>query len=275
MNKGPPVDRYHLGVSEEELERLGYQHQVWQEVTQRLWSLAGFGPGQTLLDLGCGPGFTTLELARLAGSNGHVHAVDSAIQFTDYLRAQLDAGHTTNVSVHDGDVGQLPLTDASVDGAFARWLMCFVDDPQHVCVEVARVLRPGGVLLAWDYFNYRAVGVFPGDDAIRKLFDGYYQSAVDHGGSYDIAQRLPDMLIAAGFDIDHLEPVNRVARPGTKAWAWVSGFHRSYVPKLLESGFFTPDDAERFWQAWSEAEANPATFFFPPPMLGIVARKPG
>lgn len=274
MNKNSTTDPYHLGVSAEELARLGYQHQVWQEVTQRLWSLAGFGPGQSLLDLGCGPGFATLELARLAGSEGQVHAVDSASQFTNHLRAQLDAAQVRNVRVHDCDVRDLPLTDATLDGVFARWLLCFVDDPRRVCEEVARVLRPGGVFLAWDYFNYRAVGVFPGDDAIRKLFDGYYQSALDHGGSYDVAQHLPGMLTTSGFEIEHLEPINRVAKPGSRVWAWVSEFNRGYVPKLVESGFFTPDDAERFWQAWAEAEANPATFFFPPPMLGIVARKP-
>ena len=269
------TDRYHLGVSQEELARLGFQHQVWQEVTQKLWSLAEFAPGQTLLDLGCGPGFATLELARLVSRDGHVHALDSATQYTNYLRAQLQAAGSQNVSVHDSDVHALPFEDATMDGAFARWLLCFVEDPQRVCDEVARVLRPGGVFVAWDYFNYRSVGVFPETPAIRKLFDGYYQSALQHGGSYDIAQALPGMLADSGLQVEHLEPINRVARPGSKTWAWVSQFNRGYVPKLVEGGLMTDDEAEAFRTAWAQAEANPATFFYPPPMLGIVARKTG
>lgn len=266
-------DRYHLGTSETELSRLGFQHQVWEDVTQRLWALAGFGPGKALLDLGCGPGFTTLELARLVAPEGRVHAVDSASRFTDHLESCLEAEGVRNVSVWRSDVHELPLEVPTVDGAFARWLLCFVADPRRVCEEVARVVRPGGVFVAWDYFNYRAVGVFPERDAIRCLFDGYYRSALVNEGSYDIAQRLPEMLIASGFEVEHLEPINRVGRPGSNTWAWVSEFNRGYVPKLVEAGLMNEDQAEAFWAAWKEAEADPATFFSTPPMLGIIARR--
>lgn len=267
-------EHYHLGTSDEELARLGFQHQVWQEVTHRLWALAGFGLGQTLLDLGCGPGYTTMELARLVGRHGQVHAVDAASRFTAYLQTRLEAAGAGNVSVHRADAHALPLMDALADGAFARWLLCFVEDPQRVCNEVARVLRPGGVFVAWDYFNYRAVGVFPERAAIRRLFDGYYRSALDHGGSYDVAQYLPRMLIQSGLAVDRLEPINRVARPGSATWAWVSEFNAGYLPKLVENALMTPDEAADFRKAWAEAEADPATFFFTPPMLGIIARKP-
>lgn len=265
---------YHLGTSDEELARLGFQHQVWQDVTHRLWALAGFGPGQVLLDLGAGPGYTTLELARLVGSNGHVHGFEAASRFTRHLQSTVAASGISNVSVEQADVHELPVEDASADGAFARWLMCFVTDPQRVCNEVARVLKPGGVFVLWDYFNYRAVGIFPRRPAIQKLFDAYYQSAIVHGGSYDIAQQLPDMLIRSGFEIRHLEPINRAARPGSNTWAWVSQFTRSYLPKLVDAGLMDQQEVDALKADWRAAEADHATFFFTPPMLGIVACKP-
>lgn len=68
------------------------------------------------------------------------------------------------------------------------------------------------------------------------------------------------------------DPINRVGRPGSLTWAWVSQFTAVFVPKLIEGGLMTPAEAEELRAAW--AEADPATFFFPPPMLGIFARKP-
>jgi SAM-dependent methyltransferase len=267
------ANAYHLGTSDEELDRLGYQHQVWEETTLQLWSAAGFGFGQTLLDLGCGPGFATLELARLVGRPGRVHAIDASTRFIAHLQRCLAAGQVGNVAARSGDVHALDLADGTVDGAFARWLLCFVTEPQRVCDEVARVLRPGGVFVAWDYFNYLAVGVFPERPAICRLFEAYHESAIRNGGSYDVADRLPAMMRRSGLELEQLLPINRVARPGTPVWRWVSRFHANYVPRLVESGLMTGAEADALQVAWSEAEQDPASFFFAPPMLGIIARK--
>jgi ubiquinone/menaquinone biosynthesis C-methylase UbiE len=267
-------ESYHLGTSDEELDRLGFQHQVWQDVTLKLWDKAGFDFGQDLLDLGCGPGFATLELARLVGSKGKVHAIDASEKFVSYLKNCIAAGGVSNIDAQSGDVHSIPMEDQQVDGVFARWLMCFVTNPQKVCDEVYRVLRPGGVFVAWDYFNYQAVGVFPGRDSFRKLFASYYQSATDHGGSYDIAQELPRMMHDSGMEVLHLEPVNRAARPGSLVWKWVSLFNTSYLPRLVEQGMMTEQETQQFRQDWAELESDPSAFFYPPPMLGIIARKP-
>lgn len=266
-------DAYLLGTGAAELSRLGYQHQVWQDVTERLWAAAGFGFGQTLLDLGCGPGFTTLELARLTGSAGRVHAIDASARFIAHLKHSLEAGGG-HVDARTGDVHALDLPAASVDGAFARWLLCFVADPARVCAEVARVLRPGGVFVAWDYYNYLAVRVYPERAPIRRMFEAYRESTLRSGGSYDIGERLPGMLLATGFRIEQLLPINRVARPGSPTWRWVALFNANYVPKLVESGLLSADEAQEVQAAWRAAEQDPASFFFTPPMLGIVARKP-
>ena len=50
-------------------------------------------------------------------------------------------------------------------------------------------------------------------------------------------------------------------------------FTQGYLPKLVESELMTSKEADEIRAAWMEAEADPATFFFTPPMLGIIARK--
>ena len=69
---------YILGTELAELHRLGLQHQVWAEEACKGWDLAGFTDGQTLLDLGCGPGYCTTELAFIVGEKGKVYGVDKS-----------------------------------------------------------------------------------------------------------------------------------------------------------------------------------------------------
>ncbi|NUQ50132.1 MAG: methyltransferase domain-containing protein, partial [Phycisphaerae bacterium] len=129
----PAVDHeYVLGTNEAELERLGLQHRLWGAQAYALWERAGFRPGCTVLDIGCGPGFATFDLAALVGSAGRVIAVDSSKRFLDHVRAQCAARGVGNVELLAADVGRLELPARSLDGAYARWVLCFVPDPAAV-----------------------------------------------------------------------------------------------------------------------------------------------
>ena len=76
---------YILGTDKDELYRLGLQHQVWASEAQRGWNLAQFSSGQTILDLGCGPGFCTKELAFITGPDGKTIGIDRSESYIEYL----------------------------------------------------------------------------------------------------------------------------------------------------------------------------------------------
>ena len=84
---------YVLGTDDPEIARLGLQHAVWRERALAGWRRAGVKRGRTVVDLGCGPGYATLDLAEIVGPTGKVIAVDRSHRFLEALaRAGLGAG---------------------------------------------------------------------------------------------------------------------------------------------------------------------------------------
>lgn len=265
-------EEYILGSSAREIERLAYQNEVWFDATNDLWKKAEIGYGDSVVDLGCGPGFCTFPLSRLVGSSGHIFAVDSSDKFASILQDKIKANKTANISFHQNDANNLDLKDNSTDVVFSRWLFCFLDNPGRVLTEIKRILKPNGKLIIIDYFNYRAANIFPQKDALSELFKAYLQIVTDHKGSYNIGEILPELIIESGLQIESLTPICRIARPNTRIWKWVELFNEVSIPTLVEQGIWSEMQKADFETEWEKAKTNPATFFFAPPMIGIIAK---
>ncbi len=264
---------YILGSSAREIERLAYQNEVWRTATAELWEKAEISYGQSIVDLGCGPGFCTFDLSNLVGSDGHIFAVDSSDKFASILTEKIGSHGLKNISFHKNDAQNLALEDNSADAVFARWLFCFLKNPQQTLTEIKRTLKPDGKLIIMDYFNYRAANIFPRKDALAELFRAYLKIVTDNRGSYNIGEILPELLIENGFEIESLTPICRIARPNTRIWKWVELFNEVSTPALVEQGIWSEKQREDFEQEWQKAKTNPAAFFFTPPMIGIIARR--
>jgi SAM-dependent methyltransferase len=269
-----PTEReYILGTGDDELQRLGFQHRVWSAEAFALWERAGFGPGQRLIDAGCGPGFTSLDLAQLVGPQGAVLAVDESARFIAHLRAWREALGLPWVAPQVGDVQRLDLPAGSCDGAYLRWVLCFVADPAAVLAGLARALRPGGRLAISDYFHYRGMRLLPGGKAFDEVIAVVVRSWEASGGDSNIGQRLPALLAAAGFELKEAVPLVRSARPGTTLWSWPTTFFRNFLPTLVQRGLLTQSQCDGFQGLWAAHAADPAAVFFTPPMAEIIAVK--
>src|SRR5712675_2096169 len=117
---------YVLGTHDAELMRLGLQHRLWSEYTFSCWYRCGIRPGSVVLDVGSGPGYTAFDLVPLVGPTGRVIAVDESERFIEYVRARSAALGVDNVETAVEDVQELRVPAASVDVAYARWVLCFV-----------------------------------------------------------------------------------------------------------------------------------------------------
>ncbi len=269
----PAETEYVLGTQDDELRRLGFQHSVWAEPTARLWDVARFAPGERLLDLGCGPGYATADLAQLVGPAGTVLGVDVSRRFLIALDAVMQARGLHNVTWREEDAAALSAPTASVDGVFARWVLSFTPDPAAVMHEIARVLAPGGRVAILDYANYQAFTMAPASDAVDRVLVATGQSIRNHGGDFDTGRRLPRLMLDAGLEVTHLEPISRVARPDSALWQWPATFFANYLPVLEGQGLITANERSAFEAVWQERSADPAAYLVTPTMVGVVGVK--
>jgi SAM-dependent methyltransferase len=265
---------YLLGTHAAELQRLGFQHQVWAAPTAAAWDRARFGPGQRLLDVGCGPGYATFDLAGLVGPTGHVLGVDVSQRFVSRLTEETRRRGIAHVEARVQDLEQLELPADSVDGAFARWVLCFVRDPAEVVARVARALRPGGALVVLDYCHYEGFAIAPRAEASERVIKAVADSFRRAGGNPEIGRDVPALMRRAGLEVETLRPLVRLARPGTALWAWPWTFFENFLPGLVESGLLSADDHAAFAREWAERSRDPDAFLLTPPMVEVIGRRP-
>lgn len=266
-------DEYILGTESEEIHRLHFQHKAWVEHAFRLFRRGGIRAGHRVVDLGCGPGFTSMELAHCVGPTGHVVACDRSARFLEYLKSQCEQRSLSWVHPALGDVEQLELPAASLDAAYARWLLCWVPDAAAVVANVARLLKPGGVLLLHEYLDWDAMKLIPASTPFRAAVDACMHSWVVGGATINIAEGIPELADRHGFDLEVFDPIARIGRVGSLEWQWVTGFLLSYLPKLVAQGLFTANALEAFRAELRLRGDDGSTRLYAPTMIHAVLRR--
>ena len=264
---------YVLGTDRAELDRLGLQHQLWLEQAAAAWERAGFRRGQKLLDAGCGPGFATLDLAQRVGPRGKLVAVDISQRFLAHLEELARARGVTNIRAVQSSVERMDIGESNFDGAYARWVLCFVRRPAAVIEQVARRLKRGGVFVIQDYFRYESITVAPPAEAFSRVFRAVCKSWRVRGGDPDIGCKLPGLLRRAGFEIREINPLLRLARPGSTLWDWPDTFFDLHLPVLVKMRLITTAHERAFRREWAKRSRDPGAFFTSPPMVEIIAVK--
>lgn len=267
---------YVLGTGDDELVRLGLQHRLWSDAAHAAWRAAQVAPGQRVLDVGCGPGFAAFDLAQWVTASGAVVAVDESANFVAFVSAQAQARGLPHLRGVVGDVQRLDAVlggEAPFDLAYARWVLCFVADPAAVVRGVAARLRPGGRLVLHDYFNYGSMTLGPRCQSHDRAVAATIRSWQAKGGDPDVMGRVPAMLLAHGFAIEHLQVHSRVARGDDAMFVWVDTWWRTFAPKLVAMGLLAAADCEQLFADLAAVRAEPSRFVQCPPVYELIARK--
>jgi SAM-dependent methyltransferase len=236
---------YVLGSHGSEQARLQRQHAIWQEAMHQGWQRAGFGPNQRLLDLGCGPGFASLELAELVGSQGRVLAIDNAPAFLTLLRQQAQQGHLPQLDVLDHNLAEPLLngiTPGSWDGAWCRWLAMFLPRLDPLLDLLTQALRPGGKLVMHEYLRWDTFSLHPRGEVLSRFVQRCIQHWRGHGGDPDVAQRLPGLLEERGFRLLHSTSLMACSGANQPKARWLQDFLSSYPDQLSAAGLWDGTD---------------------------------
>jgi SAM-dependent methyltransferase len=264
---------YVLGTHDEEIARLALQHRVWRPRATAAWRRAGFTVGQTILDVGCGPGYAALDLAEIVGESGRVIALDKSRRFLDFLEAARIHRGLQNITAHEIDLDEEALPAIEADGAWSRWVFAFVRDPRALLTRVCDRLKRGGVLVAHEYFDYATWRLSPRCAELEEFVEITMESWRANGGEPDVGLAMPVWLEELGFDVRTLRPIVEIIPASSFVWQWPKAYIQNGLIRLVGLGYLTKERAMEMAKEITAREAAPHTHMITPAVAEIIAVK--
>ena len=218
--------------------------------------------GVDVLDVGCGPGTITVDLASRIGP-GTVVGVDSSSDVLDEARHA--AGDLSNVRFESGDVYSLSHPDDSFDVVHAHQVLQHLSDPVAALREMRRVCKPGGVIAARDA-DYASFAWAPLDARLDEWLALYRSVARANGGEPDAGRHLLGWAHAAGCEnVQASASVWCFATPDERTWwadSWADRIrHSSVADQALALGVTTRDRLDAIADAFLTWGSHPDAWF--------------
>ena len=168
--------------------------------------------GARCLDLGCGAGDVTLELAGRVGPDGRVTAVDMDVVQLDVTRERTDAAGLGNVDVVIADVYQYRSSE-SFDLVYCRNLLQHLSRPVEMLRSMWAAVRPGGAIVVEDC-DFEGSFCYPPNDGFEFWLTRYQRVLRSYGGDPLSGRKLPARFAAAGIPPPQIGVVQRVDLTG-------------------------------------------------------------
>jgi len=213
--------------------------------------------GARVLDVGCGPGTITVDLARHVHP-GEVVGVDAAESVIADARALAVDEGITNVRFEPADVDALPYADGTFDVVHAHQVLQHLADPVAALREMRRVCAPEGTVAARDS-DYQAMTWHPAVPELDRWRGLYRDLACRNGGEPDAGRHLLGWAQAAGLsEVTASASAWCFATPEDREWwggLWADRVTRSsFAAQAVEQGLATAAELEQLaggWRTWA------------------------
>lgn len=251
--------------------RLRVLGRVMRPTTLPLLERVGVTAGLRCLDIGCGGGDVTFDLASLVGITGSVVGVDLDATKIALARGDAQQAEVANVEFRVADLAD-GLGEAEYDVVYARFVLTHLPDPAAAVATMVAALRSGGRLVVED-IDFRGSFCHPGHASFERYNEIYTRTAYANGGDPHIATGLPLLLTDAG--LERVQPM--VVQPAS-----MDGEVKLLPPLTLENirttavrhGIAEADEVDRLVDDLYAIAADPRTFVGNPRMVQVIGAKP-
>ncbi len=209
--------------------------------------------GARILDVGCGPGTITIDLARRVTA-GSVVGLDRSEAVVDEARTTAGQAGVANVEFAVGDVYALDHESATFDVVHAHQVLQHLSDPVAALREMGRVCTPDGIVAVRDS-DYSAFTWWPAVPELDEWLDVYRKVARGNDAEPDAGRRLKSWALAAGLDVvSSTAGTWCFSDPEDVAWwgdLWADRIvGSSLADQALARGLASPEDLARLAQGW-------------------------
>ncbi|SLN45938.1 Demethylmenaquinone methyltransferase [Roseivivax jejudonensis] len=223
-------------------------------------------PGQHVVDIGCGNGMLTAELARAVGTSGRVTGIDPSADMR--ALAERRCADFTWVTLSEGRADALPLPDCIADTAVSVQVFEYIDDVPGALAEARRILRPGGRLVIAD-MHFGTFAWFSENGArMQRVIDAWDHHFVHRA----LPERLPALMTDAGFDVERVVPVT-ITDTDLKPDGLANMMLILMADFAARGGHVSAAEA-RAWAAEQHTLADAGRFFFTFTQFVTTARRP-
>lgn len=265
------VDSYAIEGGVAGKRRLDQLSAILRPTTRRLFDEVGVGPGLTCLDVGCGGGRVTLDLAGIVGAGGSVIGADIDPSILELARGDAAAAGMGNVEFRAIDaraVGGGPF-----DLIYARFLLSHVERPEQVLDHLVALLADGGALVVED-IDFGGCFCHPRHEAYDRFVELYVAAVAVRGGDAYLGKRLPVLLRGTALhDVrwNVFQPVHAEG-PGKQIQAVTM---ERIAPALLRNGLATAGEIAEIIDSMHAFAADPRTLVAMPRIVQGWGRREG
>jgi SAM-dependent methyltransferase len=266
----PDSSHYVIRGGREGRERLRVLGRVMHEGSTSLFDRLGVRRGLTCLDVGCGGGDATIELARRVGPEGRVVGVDIDETKLAAARSEAEQQGLDNVEFLAADVRD-GLPSKGFDVVYSRFLLTHLSDPATAVRAFHHHILPGGRLGVED-IDFTGYFTYPPSRAFLRYHELYCAIVRRRGGDPDIGPRLPMLVKDAGFEGIGVNVVQPLAAEGDAKLINPLTMESISGP-VLEDGLATRDEVDALVRELYEFAADPRTVAGMPRVVQVWATR--